>query len=50
VYIRRVDIVNGEPQNAVIYTYPRVSQFWTYDPADYLKKPVYTRDVPPAHP
>jgi len=50
VYIRRVDIVNGEPQNTVIYTYPHVSQFWTYDPADYLKKPVYTRDVPPAHP
>ena len=50
VYIRRVDIVNGEPQNTVIYTYPSVSQFWTYNPGDYLKKPVYTRDFPPAHP
>ncbi len=50
VYIRRVDINNGEPQNTVIYTYPHVSQFWTYNPADYLKKPVYTRDFPPAHP
>jgi len=50
VYIRRVDIVNGEPQNTVIFTYPNVSQFWTSNPAEYLKTPVYTRDLPPAHP
>ncbi len=50
VYIRRVDIVNREPQNTVIFTYPSVSQFWTYNPTEYLKKPVYTRDLPPAHP
>ena len=50
VYIRRVDVVNGEPQNTVIFTYPNVSQFWTSDPVAYLKKPVYTRDLPPAHP
>jgi len=45
-----VDIVNGEPQNTVIYTYPQVSQFWTFTPEEYLKQPVYTRDFPPAHP
>lgn len=50
VYIRRVDIVNGEPQNTVIHTYPQVSQFWTFNPEEYLKQPVYSRDVPPAHP
>ncbi len=50
VYVRRVDIVNSEPQNTVIFTYPMVSQFWTFNPAEYLKKPVYTRDLPPAHP
>ncbi len=50
VYVRRVDIVNREPQNTVIFTYPNVSQFWTLNPAEYLKKPVYTRDLPPAHP
>jgi len=49
-YIRRVDIVNGQPQNTVIFTYPNVSQFWTANPDEYLKKPVYTRDLPPAHP
>jgi branched-chain amino acid transport system substrate-binding protein len=50
IYVRRVDIVNGQPQNTVIYTYPHVSQFWTFDPAEYLKRPLYTRDVPPVHP
>jgi len=49
-YVRRVDIVNGEPQNTVIFTYPNVSQFWTMNPEEYLKRPVYTRDLPPAHP
>jgi branched-chain amino acid transport system substrate-binding protein len=49
-YVRRVEIINGQPQNTVIATYPNVSQFWTADPDAYMKKPVYTRDVPPAHP
>jgi branched-chain amino acid transport system substrate-binding protein len=43
VYIRRVERVNGELQNTVIETFPRVSQFWTYDPAAYLKEPLYVR-------
>jgi branched-chain amino acid transport system substrate-binding protein len=50
VYIRRVDIVNGQPQNTVVFTYPNVSQFWTFNPEEYLKQPVYSRDNPPAHP
>lgn len=43
VYIRRVERVNGELQNTVIHTFPRVSQFWKYNPADYLKQPLYSR-------
>jgi branched-chain amino acid transport system substrate-binding protein len=43
VYIRRVERVNGELQNTVIATLPRVSQFWKYDPHDYLKRPLYSR-------
>lgn len=50
IYIRRVDIVNGQPQNTVIFTYQNVSQFWTFTPEEYLKQPVYSRDNPPAHP
>ena len=43
VYIRRVERVNGELQNTVIDTYPKVSQFWTFDPAAYLREPLYAR-------
>jgi branched-chain amino acid transport system substrate-binding protein len=43
IYIRRVERVNGELRNVVIETLPAVSQFWTYDPAEYLKRPLYSR-------
>ncbi|MDA1183448.1 MAG: ABC transporter substrate-binding protein [Acidobacteria bacterium] len=43
VYVRRVDRVNGELQNTVIDTFPRVSQFWNYNPAEYLAQPLYAR-------
>ena len=45
VYVRRVERVNGELQNTVIDTFPRVSQFWKYNPAEYLKQPLYSRRV-----
>jgi branched-chain amino acid transport system substrate-binding protein len=47
IYIRRVDKVGGRLQNTVIATYPAVSQFWKYNPAEYLKLPLYSRDYPP---
>lgn len=48
VYIRRVERREGRLVNAVIDTYPSVSQFWKYDPAAFLAAPVYSRDSPPA--
>src|SRR3954462_5084815 len=48
VYIRKVTRKEGRLVNSVIKTYPNVSQFWTYDKAEFLKNPVYTRDYPPA--
>jgi len=48
VYIRKVERKEGRLVNSVIYTYPNVSQFWTYDPKEFLKNPVYSRDWPPA--
>ncbi|HEX8010036.1 MAG TPA: ABC transporter substrate-binding protein [Casimicrobiaceae bacterium] len=48
VYIRKVERKQGRLVNSVIYTYPNVSQFWTYDPKEFLKNPVYSRDWPPA--
>jgi branched-chain amino acid transport system substrate-binding protein len=43
IYIRKVERVNGALQNTVIDTLPAVSQFWTFDPAEYLKQPLYAR-------
>jgi branched-chain amino acid transport system substrate-binding protein len=43
IYIRRVERVNGELQNTVIETFPRVSQFWKFEPAAYLRQPLYSR-------
>jgi len=47
VYIRKVERVGGELQNTVIYTYPRVSQFWKYNKEEYLRQPSYDRENPP---
>lgn len=47
IYIRKVERVGGKLQNTVIKTYPKVSQFWTYDVDWYLKQPLYSRNYPP---
>jgi len=47
VYIRKVERVGGQLQNTVVFTYPAVSQFWKYNPEEFLKMPLYTRDYPP---
>ena len=46
VYIRKVERVGGRLQNTVIHTYTAVGQFWKYDPEEFLKQPVYSRDFP----
>jgi branched-chain amino acid transport system substrate-binding protein len=48
VFIRRCERKDGNLVNTIIKTYPKVSQFWSYDPEDFLKQPVYSRDSPPA--
>ncbi len=48
IYIRKVEKKNGKYVNAVVKTYPDVSQFWTYGKDEFLKNPVYSRDYPPA--
>jgi branched-chain amino acid transport system substrate-binding protein len=47
IYVRRVERVGGRLQNTVIHTFPRVGQFWTYNPDEYMKQPLYMRDYPP---
>ncbi len=47
VYFTKVDKVNGTLQNIVVDKYPNVTQFWNYEPSDYLKQPPFTREYPP---
>jgi branched-chain amino acid transport system substrate-binding protein len=44
VHIRKVvKREDGKLWNVPIQTYPKVSQFWTYSPEDYVKKPPFSR-------
>jgi branched-chain amino acid transport system substrate-binding protein len=45
--IRKVEKKDGRLVNTPIYTYRDVSQFWTYNPKEFLKHPVWSRDYPP---
>jgi len=47
VYVRRAELQGGKMVNKTIKTYSKVSQFWTMDPAAFLKEPVFSRDYPP---
>jgi len=47
IYIRKVARVNGKLANTIVKTYPQVSQFWTYDPAQFVLQPTFSRDYPP---
>jgi branched-chain amino acid transport system substrate-binding protein len=38
--------VNGKLANTILKTYPQVSQFWTYDPAQFVTQPPFSRDYP----
>ncbi|TAM59826.1 ABC transporter substrate-binding protein [bacterium] len=49
VYIRKVEDVGGQLANVVIKIDRNVSQFWTYDPAAFLRHPVYSRNYPPCN-
>ncbi len=49
IYIRQVERRDGRLVNSVIKTYKDIGQFWKYDPKDFLSKPVYSRDWPPAN-
>jgi branched-chain amino acid transport system substrate-binding protein len=46
IYVRKVARVNGKLANTILKTYPQVSQFWTYDPAQFVTQPPFSRDYP----
>lgn len=47
IYIRKVERVNGVLQNSIVFTYLSVSQFWKYNPEEFLIQPAYSREFPP---
>jgi len=47
IHIRKVARVNGKLVNTIIKTYPKESQFWTYDPKQFVQQPVFSRAFPP---
>src|SRR5262249_46030378 len=48
IYIRKVERRDGKLVNAILKTYPQVSQFWTYDPTTFVTQPVFSREFPPS--
>jgi branched-chain amino acid transport system substrate-binding protein len=46
-YVMKVEKVNGKLQNSVVATFPKVSQFWKFNPKEYLQLPAYSQDYPP---
>ncbi len=48
IYVRKVERKNGQLVNTTIDTVKDVSQFFVYDPKQFLSSPLYGRDVPPA--
>jgi len=48
INVCKVERNDGGLVNTIIATFPDVSQFWKYDPGQFLANPVYSRDYPPA--
>ena len=48
IYVRKVERRNGQLVNAIVATYPNVTQFWNYDTKQFLANPGYSRDYPPS--
>src|SRR5438874_11258807 len=46
-YVRCCERKGDKLVNTTMKTYPKVSQFWTYEEKWFLSQPVYSRDFPP---
>ena len=48
IYVRKVERKDGALVNTIVETIPDVSQFWKYDPKQFMASPPYSRDYPAA--
>ena len=46
IYVRKVERKDGVLVNTIVDTVPDVSQFWKYDPKQFMSSPPYSRDYP----
>ena len=46
IYVRKVERKGGRLVNSIVATYPKVTQFWTFEQRKFLSAPVYSRDYP----
>jgi branched-chain amino acid transport system substrate-binding protein len=46
IYVRKVERKDGVLVNTIVETVPDVSQFWKYDPKQFMASPTYSRDYP----
>jgi branched-chain amino acid transport system substrate-binding protein len=46
IYVRKVERKDGALVNTIVETAPDVSQFWKYDPKQFMSAPPYSRDYP----
>ena len=48
IYVRKVERKDGALVNTIVETVPDVTQFWKYDPKQFLASPPYSREYPAA--
>ena len=48
IYVRKVERKDGALVNTIVETIPDVTQFWKYDPKQFLASPPYSREYPTA--
>lgn len=46
IYVRKVERKGGRLVNTIVATYPKVTQFWPFEPKKFMAAPSYARDYP----
>jgi branched-chain amino acid transport system substrate-binding protein len=46
IYVRKVERKGGKLVNTIVATYPKVTQFWPFEPKKFMAAPSYARDYP----
>jgi branched-chain amino acid transport system substrate-binding protein len=47
IFVRKLERADGKLRNTVVHTFPKVTNYWNYSPAEFAKVPEFSRDYPP---